>query len=174
MLVVPEVSRAGAAAPQSLRRTLVGVDRSEGSLAALDLAADLAVVAGGSLCVLEVFEYVPPFPLGPEAGRTGEAEERAIEATTRLVEGHVGAVRDRGVEVQVIVRSGDPASTLLEVADDVDADLVVLGTRGRGDPAQPLLGSVARTVVDGVRRPTLVLPAAAGPVHLRVAGAGRG
>jgi len=174
VLVVPEVSRAGAPGPPALRHTLVGVDRSEGSLAALDLAADLAVVAGGSLSVLEVFEYVDPFPLGPEAARTSEAEERTIEATTRLVEGHVDAVRDRGVEVQVIVRSGDPAPTLVEVADDVDADLVVVGTRGRGDPARPLLGSVARAVVDGVRRPTLVVPAAAGAVRLHGAGAGSG
>jgi nucleotide-binding universal stress UspA family protein len=70
------------------------------------------------------------------------------------------------VATQVVVRSGEPAPTLLEVAADVDADLVVVGTRGRGDPAQPLLGSVARTVVNQARRPTLVIPAAAGPVHL--------
>jgi nucleotide-binding universal stress UspA family protein len=72
--------------------------------------------------------------------------------------------------VQVIVRSGDPAPTLLEVADDVDADVVVVGTRGRGDPAQPLMGSVARTVVNRIRRPTLVVPAAAGTVRLPHAG----
>ena len=64
------------------------------------------------------------------------------------------------------MRSGDPTATLLEVADDVDADLVVVGTRGRAGPDE-LLGSVARTVADRARRPTLVVPATAAPVHLR-------
>jgi nucleotide-binding universal stress UspA family protein len=83
-----------------------------------------------------------------------------------LLETEVRKVRARGVGVQVVVRSGDPAATLLEVADDVDADLVVVGTRGRGGPDELLLGSVARTVADRARRPTLVVPATAGAVHL--------
>jgi hypothetical protein len=69
----------------------------------------------------------------------------------------------------VVVRSGEPESALLEIAADVDADLVVVGSRGHGDPARPLLGSVARSVVHRARRPTLVVPAAAGEAHLRPA-----
>jgi Universal stress protein family len=42
-----------------------------------------------------------------------------------------------------------------------------VGTRGLGGPADLLLGSVARTVADRARRPTLVVPATAGSVHLR-------
>ena len=61
--------------------------------------------------------------------------------------------------------------TLCGLADDVDADLVVVGTRGRGGADELLLGSVARTVADRARRPTLVVPASAGPVHLHRTGA---
>jgi nucleotide-binding universal stress UspA family protein len=150
-----------------LHHILVGVDRSAPSLAALELAADLAGSLGGSLSVLEVFEYVPPFPLGPSTAVTSEGEEHAIERTMTLLETEVSDIRERGVGVQVIVRSGEPAPTLLELADDLDADLVVVGTRGRGGPDELLLGSVARTVADRARRPTLVVPAAAGHVHLR-------
>jgi nucleotide-binding universal stress UspA family protein len=167
VLVVP-VREEGvpAAGELALRHLLVGVDRSEPSLAALELAADLAETLGGSMSVLEVFDYVPPFPLGPSAATTSETEEHALERAAALVEAEVGRIRARSVGVQVIVRSGEPAPTLLEVADDVDADLVVVGTRGRGDPAEPLLGNVARAVVHRVGRPTLVVPAAAGRVHL--------
>jgi len=163
VLVVP----AGAHAPR-LRRSLVGVDRSVPALAALGLAADVVAALGGSLTVLEVIEYVPPFPLGPDAAGTGAAEEAAA-ARARL-ESAVSELRRRGLAVQVVVRSGDPAPTLLDVADDIDADLVVLGTRGRGGPEELMLGSVARTVADQVRRPTLVLPAAAGPARLEAIG----
>jgi nucleotide-binding universal stress UspA family protein len=168
VLVVPD--RPAGRAPADgvhLHHILVGLDRSEASLAALELAADLAGTLGGSLSALEIFEYVPPFPLGPSTAVTSEGEEHAIERTMTLLEAEVRGIRERGVGVQVIVRSGDPAPTLLEVADDLDADLVVVGTRGRGGPGELLLGSVARTVADRARRPTLVVPAAAGPVHLR-------
>jgi nucleotide-binding universal stress UspA family protein len=148
VLVVP-AREGGAPATDglALRHVLVGVDRSEPSLAALELAADVAETIGGSLSVLEVVE-------------DEEREEDGLEA-------EVEGIRKRGVGVQVIARSGDPGPTLVDVADDVDADLVVVGTRGRGDPAEPLLGSVARAVVHRAGRPTLVVPAAAGRVHLR-------
>lgn len=167
VLVVPEPPPGEPEpAPAGLRRVLVGVDRSAPSLAALDLAADLAESAGGSLCVLEVFEYVPPFPLGPATAVASLGEEPALETTRALLEVEVREIRDRGVATQVVVRSGEPAPTLLEVAADVDADLLVVATRGRGDPAQPLLGRVARTVVNQAGRPTLVIPVAAGQEHL--------
>lgn len=168
VLVVP--GRRGGTPPPSglrLRHLLVGVDRSETSRMALELAADVAAALGGSLSVLEVVEYVPPFPLGSSTAVTSEGDEQAPGRAMELLEAEVRDVRERGVGVQVIVRSGDPAVTLLDVADDVDADLVVVGTRGRGGPAELLLGSVARTVADRARRPTLVVPASAGSVHLR-------
>jgi nucleotide-binding universal stress UspA family protein len=168
VLVVPD-RREGAppADGLGLRRILVGVDRSAPALAALELAADLAQVLGGSLSVLEVIEYVPPFPLGPSTAVTSEGEEHAPERAMALLEAAAHDIRERGVSVQVIVRSGDPAPTLLELADQLDVDLVVVGSRGRGGPAELLLGSVARTVANRVRRPTLVVPSAAGSVHLR-------
>jgi nucleotide-binding universal stress UspA family protein len=167
VLVVPD-RRQGtrAAGGLGLRHLLVGVDRSETSRMALQLAADVAVALGGSLSVVEVVEYVPPFPLGLSSAVTSEGDEPTQGWAMELLETEVRGVRERGVGVQVIVRSGDPAATLLEVADDVDADLVVVGTRGRGGPAELLLGSVARTVADRARRPTLVVPATAGSVHL--------
>lgn len=171
VLVVPAL-RPGAvpAAGLRLRHLLVGVDRSAASRTALELAADVAAALGGSLSVLEVVEFVEPFPLADPTRDAGGGGERSPGPTLALVEDEVRDIRARGVGVQVIVRTGDPARTLLEVADDVDADLVVVGTRGRGGPAELLLGSVARTVADRARRPTLVVPAAAGARRLRRAG----
>jgi nucleotide-binding universal stress UspA family protein len=166
VLVVPD-RRPAAADGLRLRHPLVGVDQSQASQAALELAADVAVALGGSLSVLEVVEYVPAFPLDePTVAGSGHQRQVAAAAMAPL-EAEVREVRARGVGVQVVVRSGDPAATLLEVADDVDADLVVVGTRGRGGPDELLLGSVARTVADRAPRPTLVVPATAGAVHLR-------
>lgn len=166
VVVVPEGHRTPArAADLGLRHILVGVDRSDPSMAALGVAADVAGATGAALTVAEIVEYVPPFPLRPAAAGD-QGEGTAVEETRAALEDRVRAIRDRDIATQVVVRSGDPAPALLRIAADVHADLVVVGTRGRGDPARPLLGSVARTVVNGVGRPTLVIPAAAGEVHL--------
>jgi nucleotide-binding universal stress UspA family protein len=149
-----------------LRHLLVGVDGSAASLAALDVAADVAAMLGGSLSVLHVFEHVRPFPVARRGEHGSEGHEGVRDEALDLLEAAARNIRQRGVGAQVVLRSGDPAPTLLDLADDVDADLVVVGTRGRGGPADLLLGSVARTVADGARRPTLVVPAAAGRVHL--------
>ena len=152
-----------------LRHLLVGVDGSAASLAALDVAADVAAMLGGSLSVLHVFEHVRPFPVARRGEQGSEGHEGVRDRALELLEASARDIRQRGVGVQVVLRSGDPAPTLLDLADDVDADLVVVGTRGRGGPADLLLGSVARTVADGARRPTLVVPASAGRVHLDAA-----
>ncbi|HET6832947.1 MAG TPA: universal stress protein [Acidimicrobiales bacterium] len=174
VLVVPAL-RPGAASADWLRlhHLLVGVDRSDASRAALELAADVAAALGGSLSVLEVVDYVPPFPLGEAITAASGDEGPAASEAMVLLEAEVRDVRARGIGVQVIVRSGEPGPTLLEVADDMDADLVVVGTRGCGGAAELLLGSVARTVADRARRPTLVVPAKAGTVHLRRRAGGR-
>lgn len=162
VLVVPERRAGMPTGGLRPRHLVVGVDGSKASLGALDLAADVTELLGGSLSVLHVFEYVSPFPLQPPGADEHHREEQALE----LLEASARSIRRRGVGVQTIVRSGDPARTLLEVANDVDADLVVMGTRGRGGPGELLLGSVARAVADRARRPTLVVPAAAGRIHL--------
>jgi nucleotide-binding universal stress UspA family protein len=159
VLVVPAGSlRSDLSDPLALRRLLVGVDGSQPSLAALALAAEVAERVGGSLIVLHVFT--------PAGGFARMGSGRALGRTMTLVEAELRAIRDRGIGARTVVRSGDPASTLVEVADDVDADLVVVGSRGHSGQGELLLGSVARTVADRVRRPTLVVPAASGRVHL--------
>src|SRR5262245_15888609 len=171
-LVVPDTAASGTAVDRLRRRILVGVDRSPASLAALAVAVDLAQVLRASLTVLEAFEFEPPFPLARADQGTGRADRSGPLPAAAVVEDLVRGIREDGVAVEVVIRSGDPATTVLEVADDIDADLVVVGSRGGGARADPLLGSVARTVAGRGRRPTLVVPSAAGSVHLRTEAAG--
>jgi nucleotide-binding universal stress UspA family protein len=129
-------------------RLLVAVDGTPPSLAALALAADVAGPLGGSLRVLHVF------------GRRGR---HALDRTMTRVEAELRSIRDRGVRAPTIVRSGEPAATILEAADEVDADLVVVGRRSHDGQAELVPDSVDRTVAGRAERPTLVVPAAGRP-----------
>ena len=57
--------------------------------------------------------------------------------------------------------AGDPVNEILALADSIDADLIVVGRRGRGTLASALLGSVSGAVLRDARRPVLVVPDAA-------------
>ena len=63
----------------------------------------------------------------------------------------------RGTAVEVLVESGPAAETLANLAEARDADVVVVGHRGRGAVARALLGSVADRLVQISRRPVLIM-----------------
>ena len=160
VLVVPEPDRGArpVAGDGGLDVVMVGFDRSPAALVALWVATDLAALSGASLAVVEVLESVPTFPLGPSTTEASAGEESAADRAQSFLDEQAAAIGARGVEVRTFVRTGEPAGALLDLADELDATLVAVGTRGRGGVDELLLGSVARTVADRARRPTLVVP----------------
>src|SRR6266566_4705584 len=76
--------------------------------------------------------------------------------TGELVMGDTIDVYGRGIETEVRLLEGDPAQQILSTADDVDAELIVVGNRGLQGAKGFLLGSVPEKVVEGTRRDVLV------------------
>jgi nucleotide-binding universal stress UspA family protein len=63
-----------------------------------------------------------------------------------------------GEEPELLVEHGEPAQTILEVADGIDADLLIIGTHSHSRLGEWLLGSVAYKVIHASRRPVLLVP----------------
>jgi nucleotide-binding universal stress UspA family protein len=61
-----------------------------------------------------------------------------------------------GIEYDVEESSGDPADAIVAAADDVDADLVIVGGRKRSPAGKALFGSVTQSVILGAARPVMV------------------
>ena len=145
---------------------VVGVDGSAGSRAALRWALDdLVRRGGGKLHVVHVWEYpiaaMAPSPIGtvvPPADEMRAAAEEALDSILSDAGLGEGGSVPQGVELVPTVREGAPAGVLLDLSRDVDADLVVVGARGRGGFVGLLLGSVATQVVNHARVPTVVVP----------------
>jgi nucleotide-binding universal stress UspA family protein len=124
---------------------LVGVDGSPHSRTALNWAAAEAAEHGADLVVLTVWErtLLPPMGSGgvPQSP-VPDPNQRAIEDLLTVIKAELG--EDPPVLVQPRVKQGNPAEVLIE--QSADADLLVVGTRGRGGFRGLLLGSVSQHV----------------------------
>lgn len=132
---------------------VVAYDDSEGAKAALARAADIASRDGAALTVVEsVSDSVPSaVPGGPRQA----APQRGAEVRRQLREA-VDAL-DPALEASPWAVGGPPAKAILTVADDIEADLIVTGSRGRGRVASAVLGSVSTEILHGSRCDVLVV-----------------
>lgn len=141
-----------------------GVDGSPDSEAALSVAAHLADALGARLVLVNVVEHVSaPYagvgPMGIGAAvrplsTTAIAEEDA--AAAELLEEAAAACGLEDADRRVV--AGFAAERLAEVADEEAADLIVVGSRGRGAFKAAFLGSVSTSLIGIARCPVLVVP----------------
>jgi nucleotide-binding universal stress UspA family protein len=137
-------------------KVLFATDLSVTALVVRDLLAGLTWPGGAQL---ELLHVVPPRGSKPFAGMLGSWEstpasaEKAVTAFTRELRAQLAG---RAVSVSTSIRVGDPASSIVERADEIKADLVVLGSRGRGPLLSSVLGTVSAAVVERASRSVLV------------------
>ena len=142
----------------SFARILCPTDFSEFSDAALTYAAALADTYGGAVRLLHV---VTPFPvIAPYSNLPGETRlyETARAAGEEALAGLAARVRTPGLTVDVEQRSGAVVHEILQVAGDWQADVIVMGTHGRGGFERLVLGSVAEKVLRKAPCAVLAVP----------------
>ncbi len=118
---------------------VVGVDGSKPSLEALRWAAQQARLTGASLDVVAAWHFPASLGWAPAWGPEWDPAGEAAEALGKVVDRVLGSTD--GLEVRQQVVEGHPAPVLLERAEQ--ADLLVVGCRGRGEFAGMVLGSVS-------------------------------
>lgn len=142
-----------------LRHLIVGVDGSQASVRAVEMALTIAKGAKGArvTCVLG-------WNLGGVGGSviTEPSTEPWTAVARRLaVLGHRAvapvAARYPGIRIDIATRYGSPARAVVEAAADLDADLVVVGSRGLGGLRGRVLGSVSRQVVEHAQHVVIVV-----------------
>jgi len=140
-------------------KTLVlALDGSEESRRAIPVAVELARRDHAKIVIAHVEQDI--------AGKGGgpiKATEDEIQAEIRTLGEELSA---QGVETSVEMTSvmlGGPAHAIDEIADKAGADLIVVGTRGHGQIAGLLLGSVTQRLLHIAKRPVLAVPPTAEP-----------
>lgn len=140
-------------------RAVIGVDGSPASLAALRWAIDWVAGAGGGT-VDAIHTWSMPYAYAPMGGgmlmlEPESMENAAKEELSSALEGIDTRAGD-GVELRPQVVEGPAAPSLLELAKG--ADLLALGTRGRGGFAGLVLGSVSQQCLHHATCPVVVVP----------------
>jgi nucleotide-binding universal stress UspA family protein len=139
------------------KRILVAVDFSETSERALDYAIELAALLHAEVTVLHAYEFpVLGFPDGVLIA-SGEVAGKLANAAQSGLDKMVLAREGRGAALNKVLREDAPWRAVVTVADEIDADLIVIGTHGRRGLARALLGSVAENVIRVASRPVLTI-----------------
>ena len=148
---------------------LLAYDGSDTSGRAIERAA--AVLGGGPAVVLTVYEptasiagYDPLAGVSEGVGRVGglerEMDDIGAQVAQRTADRGAELAREHGFEPTARTAAGKVWRAIVDVADEMDASLVVIGTRGHTGIQSLMIGSVANGVVHHSERPVLVIPPA--------------
>ena len=147
---------APAAAPRGGRKRtlLLATDLSEASASATEEAFDLASRLEARILAVSVID---PGSLLLPGGRFRARVDQVRARREQLAQALVERGRSEGIEVSFLVWTGDPGDVIVEAAEAERADMVLVGSHGRGVVGRFLLGSVSEHVVRHAPCPVLVV-----------------
>lgn len=135
-------------------RILLAIDDSKYSEAAIETVIEQARPQETQVRVLHVLES-PPLLIAREMGGYEPTLETALESQRHQAEAVVAKaaelLRARGLRVAAAVEDGDPKSKILDVAEEWQADLIVLGSHGQKGLSRFLMGSISDAVARHAR-----------------------
>lgn len=133
-------------------RVVAAIDHSEGSGRVLAAARELALLSGGEVWVVHVRERSVSRYGGPEMETAGDARQE-VDAAAQVLGG-------AGVKAHSETRhtvAGYAAREIIACAEEHEAGVIVMGSKGHGDLAGLLLGSTTHKVIQLADRPVLVV-----------------
>lgn len=113
-------------------------------------AIDLAEQYGATVHGINVVDSDVSALLGSDSDTLEQQGENAVKSVENMANAH-------GVEVETEVLNGDPAETILDYAEEIEADIIVSGTHGRSGVKRQLLGSVAERLVRHASMPVMTV-----------------
>ena len=128
---------------------VVGTDGSATASEAVSQATELARSVGAKVYLVSAYEPVPEGRLRDERQQIPDDLQWMVnprEDVESTLKQSAATVTEAGIVVETLAREGDPADAILDVAEEKDADLIVVGNKGMTGAKRFLLGSVPNKV----------------------------
>jgi nucleotide-binding universal stress UspA family protein len=138
-------------------KILIATDGSESAREALEFGLDLAAKQEARAFIVHVAPGVDPMPYSGFAVVAVSVPHALTEHDEEPLWDASEIAKANGVEFETKLLQGKPADEIVAFADMIDADLIVLGSRGHGSIASALIGSVSRDVLHESRRPVSIV-----------------
>jgi len=138
---------------------LVAVDLSPASAEVIRVARRVAGATGSKVFVIHCAEPEPDFvgyDAGPEVVRDQVAAE--FHREHKAVQDLAGSLRDAGIDATALLIRGPTVETTLQEAERIEAELIIVGSHGRGAVYDLLVGSYSSGILRRSMAPVLVVP----------------
>ena len=142
-----------------MKTVLAPIDFSDSSRRVIDEAIQLARSIGGRLVLLNIVSPTSAFPsefdsTGARAAYLAQAEKLAREELATLQR----RLRDEGVTAHVVHLIAQPGPGILDQAERLEADYVVMGSHGHGAFYELIVGGTATRVLKQAKCPVVIVP----------------
>jgi nucleotide-binding universal stress UspA family protein len=135
------------------KTVLFPVDRSREAREAVEKVVNIVKTYSSRLVILSVVE-----PPAEDAASPTPEPMTSPEAVAKLLSEAQAVFSQQGIEAEVIEREGKPAFTICDVADEIGADLIVMGCRGMGLTEDGASDSVTNRVINLSPCAVLIVP----------------
>lgn len=133
------------------KTVLFPIDQSREAREAADVVANVVQKYGSRLVLLSVVEEPPPDTPSADPMVSPEVVAKLLENAQALFSG-------QGITAEVLERQGKPAFTICDVADEIEASLIIMGCRGLGLTEEGATDSVTARVINLSPCPVLIVP----------------
>ena len=138
------------------KTVLFPIDQSRETREAADVVTNVVKKYSSRLGLLSVVEEPPPD--APNADAPNADPMVSPEVVAKLLENAQSLFSGQGIQSEILERRGKPAFTICDVADEIGADLIIMGCRGLGLTEEGADDSVTTRVINLSPCPVLIVP----------------
>lgn len=137
--------------PAMFKTVLFPIDQSRDAREAAEVVVDVVQKYGSRLVLLSVVETA-------DSDESSTDVMASPDAVAQLLQNAQSLFNQQGIETQTIEREGKPAFVICDVADEIGANLIIMGCRGIGLTEEGLTDSVTNRVINLSPCPVMIVP----------------
>ena len=140
-------------------KILVAIDFSKVTDLVLEKTREIAAKTGAKVWITHVVAPDPDF-IGYEVGPQTERDfiARKFHEKHIALQDLAKKLKNKGIQITPLLLQGPTVETILEEADDIDADMIICGSHGYGMMYNIFIGSISKEVLKHSSRPVLIIP----------------